>query len=174
MNLSKEKTWLFIFLFALFFISCAAKKIIWPIRYVKGTVHDGKGRPLSAVTITTIPPSQTVVSDQKGNFILNPNLDGNYVLKAEKAGYHSKPVGIRVSGPVIIWSDGSIEPLKVDILMLPENTPYPKEKVFSPPPEAEEKTEADEEIIIIPGFGFLEEKEQEKKFFKSNKTFWSR
>jgi hypothetical protein len=58
--------------------------------------------------------------------------------------------------------------------MLPENTPYPKEKVFSPPPEAEEKTEADEEIIIIPGFGFLEEKEQEKKFFKSNKTFWSR
>lgn len=172
----QEKRWILIFLFALFSISCATKKIIWPIRYVKGIVHDGEDRPLSAVTITTIPPSQTVVSDQKGNFALNPNLDGNYVLKAEKTGYHCKPVGIRVSGPVIIWSDGSIEPLKVDILMFPENTPFPKEELSSSPPETEEKTEADEEITIIPGFGLMEkkEKEQEKKIFKSNKTFWSR
>jgi hypothetical protein len=169
-----NNTKLFIFLFALFSISCMTKKIIWPIRYVTGTVHNGEGKPLSAVTITTIPPSQTMVTDQKGNFTLNPNLDGNYVLMAEKVGYHSKPVGIRVSGPVIIWSDGSIEPLKVDILMLPEKTPFPEEKISSPPPKADEKTEADEETIIIPGFGLQKEEEQENQFFKSNKAFWSR
>lgn len=93
---------------------------------------------------------------------------------AEKAGYHSKPAGIRVSGPVIIWSDGAIEPLKVYILKLPEKNPFAKGKIPFPPPEADEKTEADEETVIIPGFGLHEEREPENKFFKSNKAFWSR
>lgn len=171
MRYIKEKTSIIFFLFAVFLTSCVSKQIIWPVRYVTGTVHDKKDRPLSGVTVTTIPPSQTVVSDRNGNFTLMPNVDGDYVIKTEKPGYHSNPVGIGVSGPVILWSDGRIEPIKIEILMVPENEPLPKEKISSAPPP-EEKMEADETVVIVPGFGFLEEKK--RKVIKSKKSYWSR
>lgn len=65
---------------------------------IDGEVRDAEtGEPIAQASISTSPPTQSVLTDDDGSFKLNGVETGNYTIDISKDGYASKAVTVRVS-----------------------------------------------------------------------------
>jgi hypothetical protein len=66
---------------------------------IKGTVYDSSGQiTVPGAQITTVPPTQSVVSDSHGGFVVDNVTNGQYAVIANKPGVGSGSVSVTVSG----------------------------------------------------------------------------
>jgi len=87
-----------VLLLSLLFFGCA-KETITPQTSgnIKGRVQNSStGKGLPAVSISTNPGTNVILTDSDGHFSLNNIPTGNYVVKASKNGFQSKSVNVGV------------------------------------------------------------------------------
>lgn len=65
---------------------------------IDGEVRDAEtGEPIAQASISTSPPTQSVLTDDDGSFTLTGVETGNYTIDISKDGYASKAVTVRVN-----------------------------------------------------------------------------
>lgn len=83
--------------FLLLLFSCKESDVSVDYGSIRGKVYDGETyEPLSGVQISTTPFTSVLLTNQNGDFVIPDVPPGEYKLKAEKNGYYSKELGIRV------------------------------------------------------------------------------
>jgi len=84
---------------------------------IKGVITDAEtGTPISGASITTIPPTQSVVSNSDGEYIIPDVNAGAYVVSVNKIGYSSRTVNVAVNAGKVTTSD-------VQLAVGPQNAP---------------------------------------------------
>lgn len=64
---------------------------------IEGKVLDGETyETIESVLITTVPPSESILTNADGSFIINDVVAGNYTINASKFGYNDNNVNIKV------------------------------------------------------------------------------
>jgi|GEM_PF-5337429 len=99
-------SWLIFLLCApcLFFCACIAptnQLRTIPFRTLIGTVVDNNGQPVKQATVTTDPPTSTVLTDDLGKFIITSLAEGTYTIQVSKQGFaiNSAVIAIKGLGP---------------------------------------------------------------------------
>lgn len=90
-----------IFVVILFILTSCKENSTEPVTYgsIKGRVFDSKtNQPLGWVQISTTPPTSIIITDTNGNFWLTNVIPGDYKIRAEKYGYYTKELGVKVLG----------------------------------------------------------------------------
>lgn len=84
---------------------------------IKGVISDAEtGTPISGASITTLPPTQSVVSTSSGEYTIPDVAPGAYVVSVNKSGYNSRNVNVSVNVGKVTTSD-------VQLVTGPQNAP---------------------------------------------------
>jgi hypothetical protein len=119
----------FVFLFCFIFLKCNEDSTVTPkvISGISGTVTaSSSGNPIKGASVITVPPSQSITTDDNGDYELKDLSPGSYLVKANKTGYNEASISVSVeegkttrgdiqmnaTGPVI-----TVQPLVLDFGM---------------------------------------------------------
>ena len=77
---------------------------------IDGEVRDAEtGEPIAQASISTSPPTQSVLTDEDGSFKLTGVETGNYTIDISKDGYASKAVTVRVNENEVVEATALLE-----------------------------------------------------------------
>ena len=76
---------------------------------IVGSVVSSEGKVLKQANVTTEPPTESVLTDSYGRFIIRGIPAGKYSIRANKKGYSEAGVSVSVSGENVIQADIQLE-----------------------------------------------------------------